>query len=169
MPCPTIHPAPDPDPGTKHPVRADRGQPSIDTAAWVRARTGAEHPHLTRSLHNLRGVAPFHQPHHPPVPCADLAVAWCTARGFPVAEHGPLVHDSPLLDQPVTVVLADAGRHGAIAVVNVGNAPPRVYTDLTTDKNAWYDAATVEIRSPHGHRWTSVSYTHLTLPTNREV
>lgn len=135
-------------------VRTDTGHPIIDVHAWIAARIGAPHPHLTATLRALAGVAPFRDRSHPRIAWADLAVAWCVARGYQVAESAPLWHDSPRLSDPFAVVLATSRRAGAIAVVTVDDDPPTVYADATTEEGYWYDATTVTISCPTGHGWT---------------
>ncbi|MEV4199381.1 hypothetical protein [Micromonospora globbae] len=134
-------------------VRADHGLPLIDVNRWVEARVGAEHRQLTWSLRQMSTVAPLDGA-HPRMGWGTIAVAWCTARGYPVADAAPLVHDSPRLSAPVAIVLAYADRHGAIAIVSVDHAPPTVYADATTERGYWYDTDTIQLTCPTGHRFT---------------
>ena len=152
MTASTVPPMPEGTPPVT--VRTDTGHPIIDVHAWIAARVGAPHPRLTATLRDLAGVAPFRDRSHPSIAWADLAVAWCTARGYHVAESAPLWHDSPRLSEPFAVVLATARRAGAIAIVSVNEDPPTIYGDITTDESYWYDATTIDISCPTGHAWT---------------
>jgi len=121
----TVPPMPEDTPPVT--VRTDTAIRSSTSTPGIGARVSAPHPHRTATLRDLVGVAPFRGRSHPRIAWADLAVAWCVARGYHVADSAPLWHDSPRLSEPFAVVPATARRAGAIAVVSVNDDPPTVY------------------------------------------
>jgi hypothetical protein len=142
-----------PSPEADSTVRIDHGHLVIDVNAWISARTGGDHTRLTESVRELAGVALFNQDRYPRVSWDSVVVAWCTARGNRLSEAVPLVHESPRLSSPITVVLANAVRYGDIAIVSVDDDAPTVYADVTTEEGYWYDADTIRITCPDGHQW----------------
>jgi hypothetical protein len=53
----------------------------------------------------------------------------------------------------VWILLADGGEYGALAIVGTSTDAPTIYTDTTSDSFYWFDADTVDLYCPSGHRW----------------
>ncbi len=133
-------------------VAIEHGHVRIDVAGWVAQRTADRYAELTRLLHDwgrlelLSAWAGWDW--------MTRAELWCQARGYPVAEGFPLTHDHPWLSAEVSVLLAEIPPAGVVAIVSINGHAPRVCADVTTDASYWYDAGTVQIVCPNGHRWT---------------
>jgi uncharacterized protein YbaR (Trm112 family) len=123
----------------------------IDITAWIGQRIGAEHHELTTAL---RDWGTYEQLAYPRMDWATRAELWCAARDYQIAEGFPVLLDDPRLSENVSVLLAAAGRLGAIAVVSIDSESPTVYTDITTDEGYWYHVDGLEITCPSGHSWT---------------
>lgn len=152
----------------------------IDTAAWIAARTGGVRDDLTDQLHTWA----LDNPDGPPTAATgplgvwpDLARSWCEHTGHHLTEPGLVAHTRTRLDTNVWILPAtstgdgdgdglevDTGR---IVVIGVGDRPPVVHTDTTTDPWAWCDADTVSIDCPGKHWWTWRSGRELLTSTRR--
>jgi hypothetical protein len=122
----------------------------IDTDAWIEQRTGGADTGLTTALQEWGGQYPFTAYPHPG--WDTRAHLWCQARGYATAEGGVIMHTDTWLDRDVWILLADGGEAGALAIVGGGRDAPTVYVDATTDSGYWFDASTVDLFCPGGHR-----------------
>jgi hypothetical protein len=159
----------------------------IDTAAWIAARTGDVRTDLTGQLHgwarhhpdqaaNPAATADRRDARRPGAGWPGLALAWCEHAGHQVGQPGLVVHQGTRLDTSVWILPATTNNGGdggpgagRIAVVGLGDHPPAVYVDATTDPWAWRDADTVTITCPTGHWWVWRSGRELLTATSRPV
>jgi hypothetical protein len=124
---------------------------AIDAHGWVAQRVGDDLTELTASLHDWGRLQHLTYTSLDWITRAEL---WCQARGYDIAESGPMTHDHYRLSAPVTILLAVADDHGTIAIVSVDDAPPTVYRDITTDDGYWYQVDSLDIACGCGRRWT---------------
>jgi hypothetical protein len=123
---------------------------AIDAHGWVAQRVGDDLTELTASLHAWGRLQHLTYTSLDWITRAEL---WCRARGYDIAESGPMTHDHYRLSAPVTILLAVADDHGTIAIVSVDDAPPTVYRDITTDDGYWYQVDSLDIACGCGRRW----------------
>lgn len=148
-------------------VRIEHGYHLIDTKAWVRQRTSGPLAELTSALREFTDHPIFDEYQSRMGTSARMRL-WCTARGWLASEETCYYHDHTYLSEPVSIVLADAGRV-ADALVQVGAGAPVVLFDQTTDAGYGLQVETVDIVCPAGHRWTRLDHTNLLDETGAEI
>ena len=77
----------------------------------------------------------------------------------------------PLTEGTITLLGFDIGRQKDEVKKHIGYLSQRfsLYHDLTVDENIDFFAEIHKVQGYKQHKEEPVSYTHLTLPTNREV
>jgi hypothetical protein len=149
-------------------VRIDNGYHLIDTGAWVRQRAGEPLPELTEDLREFTSHPVFAE-YQPQMDTTARMRRWCAARGWATSEETSHYHDHDCLTEPVSIVLAVDADQVAYALVQVGDQPPEVVTDVTTDDDYWLQVEPVDIVCPSGHRWTWLDHTCLLDHAGRYV
>ncbi|WP_432830828.1 hypothetical protein [Dactylosporangium sp. CA-092794] len=141
-------------------VRIEAGYHTIDTAAWVRQRTGARVAELTSALAEFTDHPVFDDLHLHVDTSARMQL-WAAARGWSTGPESTHHHTHDELSESVSIVLATDQDRRAYALVQIGHDDPDVYLDLTTDDDSWAQVEPVDIVCPAGHRWTWLDHTSL--------
>lgn len=149
-------------------VRIEHGYHLIDTGAWVRQRAGEPLPKPTKALREFT-THPVFAEYRPQMDTSARMRLWCAARGWTSSEETSYHPDHDCLTEPASIVLALDADRVAYALVQVGDQPPEVRHDLTTDDGYWLQVEPVDILCPAGHRWTWLDHTCLLDQAGRYV
>ena len=98
------------------PVTLHAGYYKIDTAAWLRRRTGDQDAEHSALLQDFVRCAVFDTTYGAWIDPGARMRLWCAARGWQESATGGICHDDQYLTEPATIVLATNGDDRAVAL-----------------------------------------------------